>query len=158
MNSVDNNFINLCDIKSDDLQNQELFWNVVVSRNLRKCLKIECECEISESQILNIIKKTENVIRKQYPKDFIQFLGYVSLGFDSTKNRYIYNIYILFLPVTALIELKKNGIKNIKIFIVLDEDERKICVLSGPPLSENIAIVDRNGVTAPYETPIICIE
>lgn len=157
MDSSNNNFINLCDIKSDDLQNQEFFWNVVVSRNLRNCYQIACGCEILESEMLNVIENVQNSMRKD-SKTFTQFLGYVSLGFDSTKNRYIYNIYILFLPVTALIELKKNGIKNIKIFIVLDEDETKVSVLFGPPLNENIAILDKNGITAPYETPIICIE
>lgn len=157
MDSSNNNFINLSDIKLDNLQSQEFVWNVVVSHNLRNCYQIECGCEILESEMLNIIENVENSMGKD-SKTFTQFLGYVSLGFDSTKNTYIYNIYILFLLVTVLIELKKNGIKNIKIFIVLDEDERKVSVLFGPPLNENIAILDKNGITAPYETRIICIE
>ena len=91
-------------------------------------------------------------------KKFIESLGYTSLGFDNITSKYIYNIYILIVSSDTFIQLKKNGIKKVKIFIGLSENKSEIPVLYDRPLDENIAMTDSDGNNAPYESPIICIE
>lgn len=160
MSSLETNYIDLANINnnSEYFNTQELFWNVVVSRKLRFCNQIRIKFELTESNLLIIIQNILDNFRREYCKSFIQFLGCVYIGFDDATSKYIYNIYVLIIPTNAIIQLKKYGIKNIKIFITLNENEKEISVLSDRPLDETIAMTDIEGNNAPYESSIIYLQ
>jgi hypothetical protein len=158
MSLLDNNYIDLGDITSHSYDTEEYVWNVVVSRNFRNCIQISIALQKSDNELLQIIDIMIDTLKKKFSKNFIQSLGYISLGFDNTTSSYIYNIYILIVPPDAFIQLKNNGIKNVKIFIGLSENKTEISVFNERPLDENIAITDRHDNNAPYESSIICIE
>ena len=156
--NVSNNYIDLADIGSQVLDVEELVWSVLVSRNFRNCIQICVASQKSDNEMLEIIDTMIDTIRNKFLKKFIQSLGYYFLKFNNITSEYIYNIYILILPTESFIQFKKNGIKKVKIFIGLSENNSEIPVLYDRPLDENIAITDRDGNNAPYESPIICIE
>ena len=152
-----NNYIDLADIGSQVPDAQKLVWDVVVSRNFRICIQISVASQKSDSQLLEIIETMIDIFKKKFSKTFIQSLGYYSLGFDDITSNFIYNIYILIVPIDVFIQLKENLIKNVKIFIGLSENKREISVLYDRPLDETIAMTSRDGNNAPYESSIICI-
>ena len=158
MNCINNNYIDLLDIASPDPGAEEYVWSVIVSRNFRNCIQISVTSRKLDNELLEITNIMIDTLRKKFSKNFIESLGYTSLGFDNITSKYIYNIYILIVPSDTFNQLKKNGIKKVKIFIGLSENKSEIPVLYDRPLDENIAMIDKCYYNAPYESSIICIE
>ena len=158
MNCIDNNYIDLLDIASPVPGAEEYVWSVIVSRNFRNCIQISVTSRKLDNELLEITNIMIDTLRKKFSKNFIESLGYTSLGFDNITSKYIYNIYILIVPSDTFNQLKKNGIKKVKIFIGLSENKSEIPVLYDRPLDENIAMIDKCYYNAPYESSIICIE
>lgn len=156
--NVSNNYVNLADIGSQALDVEEYVWSVLVSRNFRNCIQISVTSQKLDNELLEIINIMIHTFRKKFSKNFIESLGYTSLGFNNITSKYIYNIYILIVPSDTFNQLKKNRIKKVKIFIGLSENKSEIPVLYDRPLDENIAMIDKRYYNAPYESSIISIE